>query len=127
MDGVYLTNERLKIDTPTITKLVATYPSHEYGLKIHKTREDHWYTKKSLSCWYRDLETLAGHAFLNTFGLKDKRAKKQSNIDVLDVIAQVLPEEEENRVQRLLNANRPSEVRTILERHHSVNATGERH
>ena len=75
-----------KIDTPTITNVVATYPGRPLCLEIYDAWSDPWYTDNTLSCWYPGLGPIAGYAVTCTYGLPDPAYKGVSLMNVLEAM-----------------------------------------
>jgi len=71
MNDLELLEALKKIDTPTVTNVVATYPGRELCLEIYHPWSEYWYTDYTLSCWYRELCPIAGYAVTCTYGLPD--------------------------------------------------------
>jgi len=79
-----LLEELKKIDTPTITNVVATYPGHRLCLEIYNPWSESWYTNNSLSCWYPELGPIAGYAVTCTYSVPDPTYKRWTLMDVLE-------------------------------------------
>ena len=73
-----------KIDTPTVSNVVATYPGRELCLEIYNPWTENWYTNNTLSCWYPELGPIVGYAVTCTYGLPDPTFKRLSLLDVLE-------------------------------------------
>ena len=84
MSEIELLESLKKIDTPTITNVVATYPGNDLCLEIYNPWETNWYTDNQLSCWYPDLGPLAGYAVTCVYGVTDPTYSKLTLIDVLE-------------------------------------------
>lgn len=84
MSDAALLEELRKIDTPTVTNVVATYPGHALCLELYHPWEAHWYTDNRLSCWYPELGPVAGHAVTCVYGLPDPACTALSFTDVLE-------------------------------------------
>ena len=79
--------EELKnFDTPSITNVVATYPSHPLCLGLYHPWHEHWYTDQSLRCMYPDLGRTVGYAVTCTYGLPDPNFNRLSFMDVLEAL-----------------------------------------
>ena len=79
--------ELRKIDTPTITNVVATYPHSPLCLGLYNPWTENWYTDTSIRCMYPDLEPVVGYAVTCVFGLPDPNfADRLSFMDVVDVL-----------------------------------------
>jgi 4-hydroxy-4-methyl-2-oxoglutarate aldolase len=57
--GVF--EELRKIDTPTISNVVATYPKREICLKLYDAWYGSWYTDTDIKCVYPDMKPVVGH------------------------------------------------------------------
>jgi len=86
MTDLELLAELKKIDTPTITNVVATYPGRPLCLEIYNPWLENWYTNNSLTCWYPELGPVAGYAVTCTYGLPDPGYKGRSFMDVLEAM-----------------------------------------
>jgi 4-hydroxy-4-methyl-2-oxoglutarate aldolase len=78
-----LLEELKKIDTPTITNVVATYPGQDLCLSIYNPWTENWYTDNRLSCWYPELGPIAGYAVTATYALPDPNYRGRDFMDVL--------------------------------------------
>ena len=76
--------ELRKIDTPTITNAVATYPDAETCLALYDPWTEDWYTDASIRCIYPELGPAVGHAVTCVYGLPD--AGSPSGLTFMDVI-----------------------------------------
>ena len=86
MTELELLEELKKIDTPTITNVVATYPGRPHCLEIYNPWSENWYTNNTLSCWYPALGPIAGYAVTCTYGLPDHTYKGHSWMSVLEAM-----------------------------------------
>ncbi|NKC14235.1 MAG: RraA family protein [Gammaproteobacteria bacterium] len=86
MTDLELLEELKKIDTPTVTNVVATYPGRDECLEIYNPWTENWYTDNSLSCWYPELGPIAGYAVTCTYGLPEPTFKSLSLMDVLEAM-----------------------------------------
>src|SRR5437764_14829730 len=59
------------IDTPTITNVVATYPTNPLCLGLYNPWTENWYTDTSIRCVYPELGAVFGHAVTCGYGLPD--------------------------------------------------------
>lgn len=75
-----------KIDTPTITNVVATYPGDPLCLGLYNPWSENWYTDQSLKCWYPELGAIAGYAVTCVFSLPDPNYNKLTFMDVLEAM-----------------------------------------
>ena len=82
--------ELRKIDTPTITNAVATYPDAETCLALYDPWAENWYTDSSVRCIYPELGPTVGHAVTCAYGLPDASSRGELTfmdmIDALDVM-----------------------------------------
>ena len=60
-----------KIDTPTITNVVATYPNNPLCLGLYNPWTENWYTDISIRCIYPEMGAVIGHAVTFVYGLPD--------------------------------------------------------
>ena len=81
--------EELKnYDTPSITNVVATYPSSDTCLGLYHPWNAHWYTDESCKCMFPELGRLCGYAVTCEYGLPDPNYKRGSVVgSVFDAIA----------------------------------------
>jgi 4-hydroxy-4-methyl-2-oxoglutarate aldolase len=76
-----------KIDTPTITNVVATYPKNPLCLGLYNPWTENWYTDTSIRCIYPEMGAVIGHAVTCVFGLPDPNyAGRLSFMDVIDAL-----------------------------------------
>ena len=80
-----LFDELKKIDTPTITNVVATYPGQDLCLSLYNPWTENWYTDNRLSCWYPELGPVAGYSVTCTFALPDPSYPARDLMDLLEV------------------------------------------
>ncbi len=79
--------EELKnFDTPSITNVVATYPSSALCLGLYNPWTENWYTDQSIRCMYPELGRLAGYAVTCVYGLPDPNYARLSFLDVIDAL-----------------------------------------
>lgn len=79
--------EALKqFDTPSITNVVATYPTHPLCLGLYNPWTENWYTDQSIKCMYPELGRTVGYAVTCVFGLPDPGFKNLSFMDVVDAL-----------------------------------------
>jgi regulator of RNase E activity RraA len=76
--------ELRKIDTPTITNAVATYPDAKTCLALYDPWTEDWYTDASLRCIYPQLGPTIGYAMTCVYGMPDERS--QGRLTFMDVI-----------------------------------------
>ena len=86
MTDLELLEELKKIDTPTVTNVVATYPGRPHCLELYHPWNENWYTHNQLQCWYPALGPIAGYAVTCTYGLPDPTFKKLTWMDVLEAM-----------------------------------------
>ena len=76
------------IDTPTITNVVATYPTNPLCLGLYNPWTENWYTDTSIRCVYPELGPTVGYAVTCVYGLPDPnfpgRLTYQDVIEALD-------------------------------------------
>ena len=84
MSDAALLEELRKIDTPTVTNVVATYPGNELCLELYHPWEANWYTDNRLSCWYPELGPVAGYAVTCVYGVADPAYTALTLLDVLE-------------------------------------------
>jgi regulator of RNase E activity RraA len=73
-------------DTPSITNVVATYPSHPLCLGLYNPWSENWYTDQSIRCMYPELGRTVGYAVTCVYGLPDPNYARLSFMDVLDAL-----------------------------------------
>lgn len=79
--------ELRKIDTPTITNVVATYPKNPLCLGLYNPWTENWYTDTSIRCIYPQMGAVVGHAVTCVFGLPDPNySGRLSFMDVIDAL-----------------------------------------
>jgi regulator of RNase E activity RraA len=79
--------EKLKNhDTPSVTNVVATYPSHPLCLSLYNPWNQNWYTDQTIRCMYPELGRLAGYAVTCVYGLPDPNYTKLTFNDVIDAL-----------------------------------------
>jgi 4-hydroxy-4-methyl-2-oxoglutarate aldolase len=80
-------NALCKIDTPTITNVVATYPKNPLCLGLYNPWSENWYTDTSIRCIYPEMGATIGYAVTCVFGLPDPNfAGRLSFMDVVDAL-----------------------------------------
>lgn len=83
-----LMEELKQFDTPTITNVVATYPSKkEYCLGLYDPWESSWYTNQDIKCMYPELGRQVGYAVTVTFGLPDPTGDRLTFQDLYQALA----------------------------------------
>jgi regulator of RNase E activity RraA len=78
--------ELRKIDTPSITNVVATYPTNPLCLGLYNPWTENWYTDMSIRCMYPELGPLVGYAVTCVYGLPDPNYNRLSLMDVIDAL-----------------------------------------
>ncbi len=81
-----LLEEIRQFDTPSVTNVVATYPSHPLCLGLYNPLTENWYTDDSLRCMYPELGALAGYAVTAVYGPSDPGFGRLTGMDVFDAI-----------------------------------------
>ena len=77
--------EELKnFDTPSITNIVATYPSNPLCLGLYNPWSENWYTDQSIRCMFPELGRIVGYAITCVYGLPDPNYSRLSFMDVID-------------------------------------------
>src|SRR5205085_4033971 len=84
-----LLTELRSIDTPTITNVVATYPTNPLCLGLYNPWTEHWYTDSSIRCIYPELRPVVGFAVTCVYGMPDPNyPNRLSYSDVIDALDQ---------------------------------------
>ncbi len=84
---VALFAELRKIDTPTITTVVATYPKNPLCLGLYNPWTENWYTDTSIRCIYQEMGAVVSHAVSCVYGLPDPNySGRLSFMDVVDAL-----------------------------------------
>src|ERR1700744_2854843 len=79
--------ELRKIDTPTITNVVATYPKNPLCLGLYNPWTENWYTDTSIRCIYPELGPTVGYAVTCVYGMPDPNyTGRLTFMDVLDAL-----------------------------------------
>jgi len=78
--------ELRKIDTPSITNVVATYPTNPLCLGLYNPWTENWYTDTSIRCIYPELGAIVGYAVTCVYGLPDPNYNRLSLMDVIDAL-----------------------------------------
>jgi len=78
--------ELKKIDTPSITNVVATYPKNPLCLGLYNPWTENWYTDQTVRCMYPELGRSAGYAVTCVYGLPDPNFSRLSFLDVIDAL-----------------------------------------
>ena len=74
----------LKIDTPTITNVVATYPKNPLCLGLYNPWTENWYTDTSIRCMYPEMGPRIGYAVTCVYGMPDPNY--QNRLTFMDVV-----------------------------------------
>ena len=76
--------EALKnFDTPSITNVVATYPSNPLCLGLYEPWRQNWYTDTSIKCMYPEIGRLAGYAVTVVYGEPDPKFNRLGMRDLI--------------------------------------------
>ena len=75
-----------KIDTPSITNVVATYPNNPLCLGLYNPWTENWYTNETVRCMYPELGPRVGYAVTCVFGMPDPDFKRLSFLDVVEAL-----------------------------------------
>lgn len=78
--------ELRQFDTPSITNVVATYPSNPLCLGLYNPWTQNWYTDQTIRCMYPELGPRVGYAVTCVYGLPDPNFKRLSFMDVLEAL-----------------------------------------
>lgn len=78
--------ELCQFDTPSITNVVATYPTSPLCLGLYNPWTENWYTDQTIRCMYPELGALCGYAVTCVYGLPDPNFKGLTFMDVLDAL-----------------------------------------
>jgi len=79
--------ELRKIDSPTITNVVATYPKNPLCLGLYNPWTENWYTDTSIRCIYPELGPTIGYAVTCVYGLPDPNySGRLTFMDVVDAL-----------------------------------------
>ena len=73
-------------DTPSITNVVATYPSNPLCLGLYNPWTENWYTDQTIRCMFPELGRTVGYAVTCVYGLPDPGFKRLSFMDVIDAL-----------------------------------------
>ena len=80
-------DQLLKIDTPTITNVVATYPKNPLCLGLYNPWTENWYTDSSIRCIYPEMGPRIGYAVTCVYGMPDPNfAGRLTFMDVVDAL-----------------------------------------
>ena len=78
--------ELCQFDTPSITNVVATYPTSPLCLGLYNPWSENWYSDQTLRCMYPELGARCGYAVTCVFGLPDPNFARLTFMDVLDAL-----------------------------------------
>ena len=79
--------EKLKgFDTPSITNVVATYPSNPLCLGLYEPWRSNWYTDQSVRCIYPELGRLVGYAVTVVYSLPDPSFNRLTMRDLVEAL-----------------------------------------
>src|SRR5271157_2367241 len=73
-----------KFDTPSITNVVATYPSDPLCLGLYEPWRQNWYTDTSVHCIYPELGPTVGYAVTVVYALPNPAFKRLSFLELID-------------------------------------------
>ena len=73
-------------DTPSVTNVVATYPTNPVCLGLYNPWTQNWYTDQSVRCMYPELGPTAGYALSCIFGMPDANYSRLTFMDVIDAL-----------------------------------------
>ncbi len=76
-----------EFDTPSITNVVATYPTNPLCLGLYNPWTENWYTDQSVRCMYPELGRTVGYAVTCVFGLPDPSFNNLTFIYNIDTIS----------------------------------------
>ena len=78
--------ELRRFDTPSITNVVATYPTSPLCLGLYKPWSENWYTDQSIRCMFPELGPFVGYAVTCVYGLPDPNFSELTFMDVVDAL-----------------------------------------
>ncbi len=79
--------EKLKeYNTPSITNIVATYPSNPLCLGLYEPWKQNWYTDQSVHCIYPELGARVGYAVTVVYSLPDPNFKRLTMLDLVEAL-----------------------------------------
>ena len=73
-------------DTPSITNVVATYPSNPLCLGLYNPWTENWYTDTSIQCMYPELGPRVGYAVTCVYSVPDPNYDRLTFLDVIDAL-----------------------------------------
>jgi len=77
-------------DTPSVTNVIATYPSHPLCLGLYNPWNQNWYTDQTLRCMFPELGRMAGYAVTCIYGLAGPHHLGLSFVDIIDALEESL-------------------------------------
>jgi regulator of RNase E activity RraA len=87
MSEAELLAELCTIDSPTITNVVATYPTNPLCLGLYNPWSENWYTDASIRCLYPEMGPVVGYAITCVFSVPDPNySNRLSFMDVIDAL-----------------------------------------
>jgi 4-hydroxy-4-methyl-2-oxoglutarate aldolase len=81
-----LLEELKQFDTPSITNVVATYPTSPSCLGLYNPWTQNWYTDQTIRCMYPEMGRLVGYAVTCVYGLPDPNYSRLTFMDVIDAL-----------------------------------------
>jgi regulator of RNase E activity RraA len=78
--------ELKKFDTPSITNVVATYPTSPLCLGLYNPWSENWYTDQTIRCMYPELGRLVGYAVTCVYSVPDPNYARLTFMDVVDAL-----------------------------------------
>ena len=79
--------EKLKgFDTPSITNIVATYPSNPLCLGLYDPWRGNWYTDQSVHCIFPEQGRTIGYAVTVVYSLPDPNFNRLTDIDLVEAL-----------------------------------------
>jgi len=121
--------ELCQFDTPSITNVVATYPTSPLCLGLYNPWSENWYTDQTLRCLYpnsarvaarRNLRVRSARPRLHRLSFMDENGACKFPADKIEAVldlARKLRVEETERIGRLQQATSAAELRAIFAGH----------
>jgi regulator of RNase E activity RraA len=78
--------ELRRFDTPSITNVVATYPTSPLCLGLYNPWSENWYTDQSIRCMFPELGPFVGYAVTCVYGLPDPNFSELTFMDVVEAL-----------------------------------------
>ena len=78
--------ELRKVDTASISNVVATFPTNPLCLGLYNPWSENWYTDTSIRCMYPELGPIAGYAVTCVYSVPDPNYNRLTFMDVIDVL-----------------------------------------